>query len=330
MVVADARALVSKVYRLVANTQAAEARVSFEAPEQYRWEPQDCPICELPPDKFIGKRGGAAHRMGLGKQSDIWRCGRCGLIFPNPMPIPAGGLDQHYDLDADEYFQHHDCDAKTNIAHVLLAEAEELCGRKGRLLDIGSGRGQFLRAAAEDGWDAVGIEPSPQFAKYAAEHSGAEVIGKPVEQCNLETDSFDVVILAAVLEHLYRPDDTIREIARVLRKGGVLFLDVPNEGGLYFKLGNLYQRVRGRNWTVNLAPTFPPFHVFGFTPRSLKALLAKHGLQPVKWRVYGGDAMVPASGGLMGSLEQAAARAVTALSEIDSLGTYIETWAIRS
>jgi SAM-dependent methyltransferase len=315
---------------MVANSQAAEARVSGEAQEQYRWESQDCPICELPPDKFIGKRGGAAHRMGLGEQSDIWSCGRCGLIFPNPMPTPAGGLDQHYDLDADEYFQHHDCGAKTNIAHVLLAQAEALCGRKGRLLDVGSGRGQFLRAAVEDGWDAVGIEPSPQFAKYAAEHSGVEVIAKPVEQCELETASFDAVILAAVLEHLYRPDDTIREIARILRKGGVLFLDVPNEGGLYFKLGNLYQRIRRRNWTVNLAPTFPPFHIFGFTPKSLKALLAKHELQPVKWRVYGGSAMVPASGGLTGSLEQAAARFVTAVSEFGSLGTYIETWAIRS
>ena len=144
------------------------------------------------------------------------------------------------------------------------------------------------------------------------------------------TRKFDVILLSGVLEHLYQPDDTIREIARVLRKGGALFLDVPNEAGLYFRAGNFYERLRGRNWVVNLAPTFPPYHVFGFTPRSLRSLLAKHGLTPVKWRVYGGHAMVPASRGLMGRLEQAAARAVTALSELDRFGTYIETWAIRS
>ena len=311
-------------------SQPAQARVPIGPREQYRWERQDCPICELPPTKFLGKRGGAAHRTSLGVECDLWRCDRCGLVFPNPMPVPQGGLEQHYDLNADDYFQHHDCGAKTTNAHAFLAQAELLSGKKGRLLDIGSGRGELLRAAAEEGWEAIGIDPSPQFAKYAAEYSGVTVIPKPVEECHFDHGMFDVVILAAVLEHLYTPDDTIREVARILRKGGVLFVDVPNEAGLYFRVGNLYERIRGRNWVVNLAPTFPPYHLFGFTPRSLKALLAKHGLKPARWRVYGGQAMVPATAGLIGKLEQTGARVITAMSEIGSLGTYIETWAVRS
>jgi len=109
----------------------------------------------------------------------------------------------------------------------------------------------------------------------------------------------------------------------------VVFLDVPNESGLYFKMGNLYQRLCGRDWVVNIAPTFSPFHVFGFDPRSLRALLAKHGLKPLRWRVYPGQAMVPSLSGLAGRLESVAAHAVTALSRFDSLGTYIETWAIK-
>ena len=65
-----------------------------------------------------------------------------------------------------------------------------------------------------------------------------------------------------------------------MRPGGFVMLDVPNEKGLFFKAGNLYQKARGRRWCVNLAPTFSPFHVFGFSPRSLRKLLAKHGLEP--------------------------------------------------
>ena len=298
--------------------------------EEYRWVQQDCPICEKPPTKLLGKRGGAAHRTGLGVECDIWRCSSCGLIFPNPMPIPVRGLDQHYDVDADDFFRHHDYEEKSKSSRNLLAEAESLCGRKGRVLDIGAGRGELLRAAVEEGWDAVGIEPSPQFAKYAAEHSGVTVIQKSIEDCDLESESFDVVFLAAVLEHLYQPDEIIRNIARLLRKGGVVFLDVPNERGLYFRLGNLYERLRGRDWVVNLAPTFPPFHVFGFAPRSLRTLLRKHGLHPVTWTVYPGRAVVPPGNGLMGRFEQLAAHAVTALSKIDDLGTYIETWAMKS
>jgi 2-polyprenyl-3-methyl-5-hydroxy-6-metoxy-1,4-benzoquinol methylase len=246
------------------------------------------------------------------------------------MPVPLGGLEQHYDVDTDEYFQHHDRDLKYTSAHTFLAEAAELCGRKGRLLDIGVGRGELLRAAVEDGWEAVGIEPSAKFAEHAREYSGAKVISTSIEKCSLERESFDVVVLGAVLEHLYQPDETIREIARILRRGGALFVDVPNEAGLYFRLGNLYEHLRGRNWVVNLAPTFPPFHVFGFTPRALRTLLRKHGLVPARWRVYPGRSMVPSGNGLMGSLEQVAARGVTAISKLGSLGTYIEAWAIRS
>jgi len=104
---------------------------------------------------------------------------------------------------------------------------------------------------------------------------------------------------------------------------------VPNEEGLYFRIGNLYQKLRWRNWVVNTAPTFSPFHLFGFGPRSLRALLAKHALEPVDWRVYGGRAMVPNRRGVIGAAEQLAAHAVTAISNMGSLGTYIETWAVK-
>jgi 2-polyprenyl-3-methyl-5-hydroxy-6-metoxy-1,4-benzoquinol methylase len=246
------------------------------------------------------------------------------------MPVPKGGLAQHYGMNADDYFEHHDVNTKSEGALSLLRRAGELTGGKGRLLDIGSGRGELLSVAQLEGWTPVGIEPSPSFAEHAMKHSGAEIRCMPVEECGFDTGSFDVVVLSAVLEHLYNPDQTISEVSRILRAGGALFLDVPNELGLYFRVGNLYQRSRGRNWVVNTAPTFSPFHVFGFSPRSLRALLSKHKLKPRDWRVYPGEAMVPSRGGPIGACESIAAKAVTALSKIGSLGTYIETWAAKS
>lgn len=296
----------------------------------YRWVEQLCPVCERPPTEFVGRRGGAAHRESLGVECRLWRCKSCDLVFPNPMPVPLGGLEQHYGVPPDDYFKHLDLDQKGHSASFLLGRALELNGgRPGRLLDVGSGRGELLLAAREQGWTAVGLDPSPAFARYAARYSGAEVRGCAIEECGFEPESFDVVIFAAVLEHVYNPDETVREIARVLRRGGALFVDVPNERGLYFRAGNLYQRLRGRDWSVNLAPTFDPYHLFGFSPRALRALLGKHGLRPVQWRVYAGTSMVPARGGLAGRLEQLAARAVTAVSEHAEMGTYIETWAVK-
>lgn len=297
--------------------------------EAYRWLAQVCPVCEVPPTKRLGRRGGAAHREGLGVECEVWRCGRCGLIFPNPMPVPVGGAEQHYGVLPDDYFENHDMGAKGIAARAMLERARSLTGGTGRLLDVGSGRGELLLAARSAGWQAVGVDPSPAFARYAARYSGVEVRAEPVEHCGFESESFDVIILAAVLEHLYNPNETVSEIARLLRPGGALFVDVPNERGLYFLAGNFYERMRGRDWVVNIAPTFAPFHVFGFAPKSLRALLAKHRLTPVDLRIYGGTAMVPARGGLIGSFERLAARGVTALSNVGNLGTYIEAWAIK-
>ncbi|MDT4969318.1 MAG: hypothetical protein QOJ64_4055 [Acidobacteriota bacterium] len=310
-------------------TDRSLQEVGEEVRAGYRWVPQACPVCDQPPTTYVGRRGGAAHRAGLGVECEVWRCGKCGLVFPNPMPMPVGGIEQHYTLDPEGYFQNHDSDNKVNIWRGQLAVAEKLTGGTGRLLDIGSGRGEVLVAGRERNWVTVGIEPTASFAEHAATLSGSEIRHEPVERCGFDKESFDVVVLAAVLEHLYNPNETIREIARILRPGGALFVDVPNESGLYFRFGNLYQKLSRRDWTVNLAPTFEPFHVFGFNPRSLRLLLSKHGLSVRHWRVFAGRSVLPNRRGLIGSFEQLAAHAVTALSNIGELGTYIETWAVK-
>ncbi|HEX8189723.1 MAG TPA: class I SAM-dependent methyltransferase [Pyrinomonadaceae bacterium] len=314
----------------VLNVGEGPTRQQGEVRDGYRWVAQACPVCEAPPGKYVGRRGGAAHREGTGVECRIWRCRRCDLVFPNPMPLPAGGVGELYALDPDQYFRNHDLGDKLAGARHMVAGASRLTGGPGRLLDVGSGRGDVLVAAREAGWEATGIDLSPSFADYAERRSGAKVFREPIERCGFADGSFDAVILAAVLEHLYDPDATVREIARVLRPGGAFFVDVPNEAGLYFRLGNLYQRLRGRDWVVNVAPTFEPFHVFGFSPRALRALLAKHGLAVRDWRVYGGRSMVPRRGGVLGAAEHLAARAVTAASNLGELGTYIETWAVKS
>jgi SAM-dependent methyltransferase len=150
---------------------------------------------------------------------------------------------------------------------------------------------------------------------------------KTIEECGFPAAEFDFVILSAVLEHLYDPRSVIAEISHVLRPGGLIFVDVPNEKGLIFKAGNFYQKIRGRRWCVNLAPTFPPFHLFGFSPQSLPKLLALEGLELKKMYVFSGRSVLPDRAGVMGLAEGIAARLFTAASKIGNLGGYIAAWA---
>lgn len=295
----------------------------------YYWSKQKCPICSVEPAKFIGKRGGASHREQLGVETNIWACGKCDLIFPNPMPYPIGGLGQHYDVNADEYFQEHDKDEKFQSAKNVVEQIEVVLGRKGRLLDIGVGRGDVLIAAKARGWEIEGVEPSSTFADYAEKRLVTKIWRVPIEDAEIPANDFDAVILSAVLEHLYDPDAVMMKISRILKSGGLLFVDVPNEAGLYFRVGNAYQKLRGRDWCVNLAPTFSPFHIFGFGPKSLRSLLRKHGLEPRVWKVYGGTSMVSSHGGLLGLFESLVSKIITKISNFGEYGTYIETWAVK-
>jgi hypothetical protein len=82
-----------------------------------------------------------------------------------------------------------------------------------------------------------------------------------------------------LLEHLYDPADCLRRV----HDGGLVFIDVPNECSLFTRLGNAYMRLRGRPWAVNLSPTFPPFHVVGFCPSSLRRLLRRAASRFWRW-----------------------------------------------
>lgn len=300
-----------------------------DARDGYFWTKQNCPLCGNPPTQFVGKRGGAAHRENLGVQTDIWRCVSCKFVFPNPMPYPAGGLGQHYEMDADEYFKVYEKTEKSLVGVALVTKAGELLGRKGKLLEIGVGRGEVLEAASNRGWEVYGIEPSNSFADYAEQKTNATIWRTPIEEVDLPENEFDAIIFSAVLEHVYDPASVMAQVSMALKQGGILYCDVPNEAGLYFKLGNLYQRLRGRDWCVNLAPTFSPFHVMGFSPTSFKALLKRNSLEPVHWKVYGGAGLVPAHGGVVAKVEAIAAKIISAISNIGEMGTYMQTWAVK-
>ncbi len=77
-----------------------------------------------------------------------------------------------------------------------------------------------------------------------------------------QTGRYDVILLAAILEHLYDPLETLHKVHKALRIGGLVFIDVPNEMSLRCAARNLYMRLR-EDWCVNLSPTFLTFSCCG-------------------------------------------------------------------
>jgi 2-polyprenyl-3-methyl-5-hydroxy-6-metoxy-1,4-benzoquinol methylase len=99
---------------------------------------------------------------------------------------------------------------------------------RGRILDIGCGRGLFLHLMKQDGWSVQGIEIDRAIAARLSEAYGIDVLSGDLLQRRLPEASYDVVVISHVLEHLRRPLDTIHECKRLLKQGGLLIISVPN------------------------------------------------------------------------------------------------------
>jgi 2-polyprenyl-3-methyl-5-hydroxy-6-metoxy-1,4-benzoquinol methylase len=286
-----------------------------------------CPTCGVDDTRVWGQRGGRAHRGRAGEECTIVRCRRCDLLYANPFPFPKD-LDSLYSGTEGFFDSHPDHATKTDDRATLVASLEQLTQGR-RLLDVGAGTGETVAAALRRGWDAYGVESAARFASDAAEASPGRIHHGTLEETpsSFLGEPYDAVVLAAVLEHLHDPNRVLGTISRILKPGGILYVDVPNESGLYFAIGNLWNKLQGRSWVVNLAPTFSPYHVFGFNKKSLTAMLAKNALLPIRWHVYGGRSVLPLLPSIRGAAEWLASKTVHAMAKVGDRGTYIECYA---
>src|SRR5699024_2474410 len=93
-----------------------------------------------------------------------------------------------------------------------------------KLLDIGSGTGDFLNASKEYGISSTGTEPNEHARKLSITKGN-----KVVEDLDkLEGTNFDVITLWHVLEHVYQPSEYLEKINRLLNQDGLLLIAVPN------------------------------------------------------------------------------------------------------
>jgi SAM-dependent methyltransferase len=149
-----------------------------------------------------------------------------------------------------------------------------------RLLDVGCGVGTFLDVARRRGLDVTGIDIAEQPARVARER-GHDVRVGPLAEQELEPGSFDVVTLWDVIEHVDDPLALLCEIRRVLRPGGVLLLETPDEGTpLRLATRVAWRASLGRVRLV--ARCYYPAHRIYFTRRGLARILARAGFgEPV-------------------------------------------------
>lgn len=163
-----------------------------------------------------------------------------------------------------------------------------------RLLDIGAGLGQFQLLLDKLGFETHGIEPSELRRQYAREKFSLQLSEKLVDNRYWQEnyrEYFDVITLWDVIEHVNFPRETMENAARLLKPGGLMFLDTPSREALPYRLSQTgYRLSRGKIslFLPGFYSTAPYGHKQIFTRAQLAGLFQQLALNIVyKAQSYG-------------------------------------------
>jgi SAM-dependent methyltransferase len=273
------------------------------------WEEIACPLCAAVEEERVIEVPAAegVHR--------VVRCRRCGMSYLNPRP-DVHTIGRYYSADYEEYQAPER--PRSNPWHRLREKLERLvlaheyghpppltrwyekalagvCAAwcrpradsmtgilyhgEGRLLDVGCGSGWYAHRMRQRGWKATGLDFSAHAARQVARRFGIPTLVGSLPHPEIRDESFDVITMGCVLEHVHHPHAIIHGAAQALRPGGWLVIVVPNLDSWGF-------RFFGADWW----PLELPRHLLHFTPATLRRLVEAHGLQvcEVKMLLRGG------------------------------------------
>ena len=209
---------------------------------------------------------------------DILRCQNCRHVFS------SFSADPHYTefwgngVPDDEHFYWSKARGRMHSDFFK----KFLAKRSGRLLDMGSGLGFFLKAAERyPTWDAYGCEISPAAVAYARRKLDLQhVTCSRLEEADLPQTSFDIITMWDVIDHILWPDPVIRHCHALLKNGGKLFLRAPNID-VQLPRARIKKLIYGiRTGSAYLQGSDHPNH---YSTRTIRTLLERNGFVDVKF-----------------------------------------------
>lgn len=211
------------------------------------------------------------------------QCRDCGLRYLRDR-WSVEELAEAYDTDSATYDEW----TKTVRVATVVASHDAILDRLSNLLgsgshprifDVGAGDGGFLAQARDAGFQPAGNELSTGAIELAQERYGLTLHSGDLSTLE-ESDAFDAVTLWCVLAHVPEGDVLIKDVIRILRPGGLAYLQTPRWSAMD-RLGQITWDITRGRWTRILDRRLAIHHMFLHTERSVQAQLKRLGLQPV-------------------------------------------------
>lgn len=216
-------------------------------------------------------------------QKDQWQylhCLNCKLVSIYPRPTPQMLMEYYQDYLPDRT---DDIRKWETLIQPVVAESAEMVVSRAttggkKILDIGCGYGFFLNEMRVRGWDVKGLEVSKTGRDFAQNRWNFQVYAEPLETLAVPQDTFDVITLLYVIEHIYDPLALLKEVNRILKPGGLVLVRWPHTTPIVQILGLLSKK-------LDLYHT--PYHLYDFSPKTMGMILAKTGFNSVETMIGG-------------------------------------------
>jgi len=206
---------------------------------------------------------------------DIFKCRHCGVQFMNP---------QYSDAHLKGYYAHYvnespdEEEPELYCNNFYLSLVERYADQPGRFLDIGTGAGFMLKAAKARGWEPTGYDVDPATVERISHQIHIPVFSGDFEKIDWPRESFDLVAMHHVLEHLKSPEAYVRRVHAMLKPGGLFLIAVPNIESVSSRLKFMMEKL-GLRRARRGAYYDTPHHLWYFSPRPLEAFLARMGFK---------------------------------------------------
>jgi len=230
-----------------------------------------CPVC-LNPVTAPALVGTDFLFESTSKTFTLYSCEACRCLFLHPMP-DSREIERFY--PADYWWNARRSGGLKKLESVYrklalrdhIAFITKAAGDRGvDVLDVGCGSGTLLGLLKHRGFGVTGLDFSAEAAAIAKAENGVDVAVGSLEEAHFPAESFDVVTLFHVMEHVTNPRLVLAEVSRVLKPNGVAILQVPNIESWQFK-------IFGARWYGLDIPR----HVIDYSRNSMLKLLADSG-----------------------------------------------------
>jgi 2-polyprenyl-6-hydroxyphenyl methylase/3-demethylubiquinone-9 3-methyltransferase len=219
----------------------------------------------------------------------LFACGRCDFHFLDRLDPPAANDETESDTklsrDGRAYIE-----ARLGTNERLLRERLELVRHHAalqgaRCLDVGAGVGQYLDLLDKAGAYGEGIEPSGLRREFAAQYYGLKLEGRTLGDDYWRKKPggcFDIATLWDVIEHVNFPRETLAEAFRLLRPGGLIFIETPSRDSFWYRISAWSCRHSAGRIPLLLAnfyPLVPYGHKQIFRPGQLRQTIEACGFE---------------------------------------------------